>query len=365
MVFVLGIVYAVGFHSANEIIGGTFQGNYIFNGTLTAPNIQNDISKAIFLGGISNSNSIIYLTNGFFDSFNDENGISSYNGSYISNDNAYSNRPTTFKTSSSGEWTQGVGFSFSGDDITVVTNDESMYLNDNFTGDFEFSWRYNSANCFTFVGLFEAANVGSFDVSLNGQNSISGWVWENHGCQDHIGDYVVINAYVTDSGDVSPSNGDKITFKRVGSTITLLKNDITIYTFSTTSSATLKAFVIQGNGASGIMNDVNWTYSGDVANSYLSSINYTATSAPSQGTARVIYEDIDPITLNSDLNLQISNDGGSNWDSVSLSYDSNISSSQKIATGEGTFSGSGTDIKYNLSTSSQEVKIHGIGMNWN
>ncbi len=30
----LGLVYAVGFHSANEILGGTFNGNYTFNGTL-------------------------------------------------------------------------------------------------------------------------------------------------------------------------------------------------------------------------------------------------------------------------------------------------------------------------------------------
>lgn len=32
----LGIVYAVGFHTADEILGGTFQGNYTFNGSINA-----------------------------------------------------------------------------------------------------------------------------------------------------------------------------------------------------------------------------------------------------------------------------------------------------------------------------------------
>lgn len=48
-----GIVYAVGFHSANEILGGTFQGDYIFNGSV---DFTNEIKLGI--GGDCNSTRI-------------------------------------------------------------------------------------------------------------------------------------------------------------------------------------------------------------------------------------------------------------------------------------------------------------------
>lgn len=47
---VFGIVYAVGFHSANEILGGTFIGNYIFNGSVDFTNAS--------VSGISNSGNV-------------------------------------------------------------------------------------------------------------------------------------------------------------------------------------------------------------------------------------------------------------------------------------------------------------------
>lgn len=42
----LGIVYAAGFHSASEILGGVFQGNYIFNGTV---NFENATLAGVYL----------------------------------------------------------------------------------------------------------------------------------------------------------------------------------------------------------------------------------------------------------------------------------------------------------------------------
>lgn len=46
LVLLFGVIYAVGFHSAAEILGGTFQGEYIFNGSV---NITGDLKS---VGGI-------------------------------------------------------------------------------------------------------------------------------------------------------------------------------------------------------------------------------------------------------------------------------------------------------------------------
>lgn len=53
----LGVVYAVGFHNANEIIGGVFQGNYTFEGSIDLVNTNNfntpqeNKSKIVFFQG--------------------------------------------------------------------------------------------------------------------------------------------------------------------------------------------------------------------------------------------------------------------------------------------------------------------------
>jgi hypothetical protein len=97
----------------------------------------------------------------------------------------------------------------------------------------------------------------------------------------------------------------------------------------------------------------------------LISNNFTANSAPSTAKIVVLQEDVDSVTLNTDLIFSVSSDGGSNWDEVNLSYSGNYSSTQKILTGSTSLTMSGTDMKYNISTyNDKELKIHGVGMTW-
>lgn len=68
-----GIIYAVGFHNANEIIGGMFQGNFSFNGTMNFTNSNLIVASATQICSGSSKGAImyndtdkgIYVCNGF------------------------------------------------------------------------------------------------------------------------------------------------------------------------------------------------------------------------------------------------------------------------------------------------------------
>lgn len=57
LVIIFGLVFAVGFHNASEIVSGVFQGNYTFNGTLNI--ISSIVTDKLILGGdsVCNNNS--------------------------------------------------------------------------------------------------------------------------------------------------------------------------------------------------------------------------------------------------------------------------------------------------------------------
>lgn len=165
--------------------------------------------------------------------------------------------------SASGEWSGGTGdWTFPGADLEVSANDSFIYTNDEFTGDFEFTFTHKTDEAnISAIGVFAASNKGSV-VTTTPTQSFSAWWWNKH---DNPGESELVNngtiTFPTTSAFSMSSavDGDKITFKRVGTTLSLLRNDSTEHTFATTTSADLSALVGQGNTATGHILDVSWT----------------------------------------------------------------------------------------------------------
>ncbi len=95
---------------------------------------------------------------------------------------------------------------------------------------------------------------------------------------------------------------------------------------------------------------------------------FTASSAPSTSRIVVFQEDVDSVTLNTDLIASVSRDGGSNFSTVTLVDEGYVtgSSGQRILAGVVTISGqpSGTSLRWKLALANNTSKIHGVSLSW-
>lgn len=91
----------------------------------------------------------------------------------------------------------------------------------------------------------------------------------------------------------------------------------------------------------------------------------TAEAAPSQGRIVIFEEDVDAITLNTDLKAYVSRDG-TNYTQLTLTDEGDYGTGQRILTGIGTItSASGTTMKYKIETlNAKNLKLHGVGLQW-
>ena len=96
---------------------------------------------------------------------------------------------------------------------------------------------------------------------------------------------------------------------------------------------------------------------------------FTASSAPSTSRIVVFQENVDSITLNTDLIASVSRDGGSNFSTVTLADEGYTvgSSGQRILSGTVDISGqpSGTSMRWKLALANNASKIHGVSLAWN
>ena len=95
---------------------------------------------------------------------------------------------------------------------------------------------------------------------------------------------------------------------------------------------------------------------------------FTAGSAPSTSRIVVFQENVDSITLNTDLVASISRDGGTTFTTVTLADEGSVtgSSGQRILSGVATVSGqpSGTSMRWKLALANNKSKIHGVSLSW-
>ena len=89
---------------------------------------------------------------------------------------------------------------------------------------------------------------------------------------------------------------------------------------------------------------------------------------PSSTRIVVFQENIESPTLNTDIIASVSRNGGSNFTNVTLADSGYVtgSSGQRILTGTATVSGqpSGTSMRWKLALANNQMKIHGVSLQW-
>ena len=117
-----------------------------------------------------------------------------------------------------------------------------------------------------------------------------------------------------------------------------------------------------------VSDDVATTGSGSTTTTNIVSNAFTAGSAPTTSRIVVFQENIDSITLNTDIVASISRDGGTTFTTVTLADEGYVtgSSGQRILAGTATISGqpSGTSMRWKLALANNASKIHGVSLAW-
>jgi hypothetical protein len=106
---------------------------------------------------------------------------------------------------------------------------------------------------------------------------------------------------------------------------------------------------------------------GSAENFVLISNSVTADTTPSSARIVLFEEDVDAITLNTDLKAYVSRDGGTTYTQVTLENEGYYAVSKNILAGLADISGqpSGTSMKYKIETlNNKTLKLHGAGVNW-
>jgi len=104
-------------------------------------------------------------------------------------------------------------------------------------------------------------------------------------------------------------------------------------------------------------------------NMTLISDSFTAEAEADTSRIVLLEEDVDSITLNTDLKAYASRDGGSSWVQGTISDEGDYDSSKQILVADFDLTqsgiGTGTDMKYKLeSLNNKDLKIHGTSLNW-
>jgi len=136
--------------------------------------------------------------------------------------------------------------------------------------------------------------------------------------------------------------------------------------YSTDSNTLL---LLHMNGTDGSTNFVDSSESVSPANMTLISEDFTAEAEPDSGRIVILEEDIDSVTLNTDLKAYASRDGGSTWAQITLSDEGDFDGDKRILVGSSDFTvsgiGSGTTMKYKIETANEkELRIHATGLSW-
>lgn len=106
---------------------------------------------------------------------------------------------------------------------------------------------------------------------------------------------------------------------------------------------------------------------GDVQDMTLFANAATASAQPTDAFIVLWQQDVDAVTLNTDLKAHASRDGGTTWTQVTLAEEASLGGSGRILAGTADVSAqpAGTAMKWKLETlNAKEMKIHGVGLEW-
>lgn len=90
----------------------------------------------------------------------------------------------------------------------------------------------------------------------------------------------------------------------------------------------------------------------------------TALATPADAFIALWQEDVDSVTLNTDLKAYASRDGGTTWDQITLTEEAALTTGRILA-GSVTLTSSGTSMKYKIETlNNKEQRIHAVALQW-
>jgi len=104
-----------------------------------------------------------------------------------------------------------------------------------------------------------------------------------------------------------------------------------------------------------------------VENMTLQSVAFTAGSQPDTCRINIYEEDVDSVTVNTDIKAWVSRDGGTTFTQITLLEQGNYDTGQRILSGEVDISGqpSGTSLKYKITTLNlKSLRVHGASLTW-
>ncbi len=158
-------------------------------------------------------------------------------------------------------------------------------------------------------------------------------------------------------------------------------NDVdwtTIYTGNGADTPNLQTFIFSNSTAYRYYRvNITTCYGGNIsikefdmyeaANMTLISNAITAVAEPTQVRVVLFEEDVDVVTINTDIKAWVSIDGGSNYDQVTLSDEGNWASGKRVLSGiVDVTARTGTSIKWKVTThNNKNLKLHAVGLNWN
>ena len=107
------------------------------------------------------------------------------------------------------------------------------------------------------------------------------------------------------------------------------------------------------------------TITGAASDMTLISDPYTAETEPDEAQVILWEEDVDAVTLNTDLKAWVSIDAGSTWDQATLA-ETTIVDTGRILTGTADVSArTGTTMLWKITThNNKELKVHAVGLEW-
>lgn len=122
---------------------------------------------------------------------------------------------------------------------------------------------------------------------------------------------------------------------------------------------------INGNGANGIYLAELILYEGSPADMTLVTIAQTADATVSNARVLIEYDNTATPTLNTDLIVEVTCDGGANWSAATLSSAGTGQAGRKVAETADTACTSGTSVQARITTDNgKSVPIHGLTLTW-
>jgi len=338
---------------------------YIFNGTTWITHNLDKITYNLMLaffkisiqGGLVKYN----LVDGIMDEFEDESGVdvgTSTNESYDAVNDLYS--PSTSDILKDNRW---------------VAVDNRVGLSRTFSTLLAYP-----------VTPSTSFPLSKIDIQLNKVNTPTGnmWVeiWSDNGSDDPLAQ-IGIDSSILDVSTVGSDTTHTFTFSTPITLISGTKYWIVLNDNRGTDDVNyiewcgnIATLTTKGHYYNGAVwynwNDVTFNYklySIQINNMTLVSNVTVAEAVPTRSRIVIMEEDVDSININTDLKAYISRDNGSNWTQHTLTDEGDYDTGKRILVSEAIdISGqpSGSNVKWKVETlNNKDLKLHGIGLNWN